>query len=60
MLEVRKANGEQLHYPPDNICSGLLRYIRETKPEIFNIYKSPGFQKTLAAKLNENETPSWD
>lgn len=54
VLEVRKANGE--HYPPDTlycICTGLLRYIRETRPEI-NIFKSPtydGFQKTIDSEM---------
>ena len=54
MLEIRKANGEQ--YPPDtlySVCTGLLRYIRETRPEI-NIFKDPafsGFQRTLDGEM---------
>lgn len=54
VLEVRKANGEQ--YPPDTlygVCTGLLRFIRETRPEI-NIFKDPafsGFQRTLDSEM---------
>ena len=54
VLEVRKENGD--HYPPDtlySICSGLLRYIRQNRPEI-NIFKSPtftGFQRTLDGEM---------
>ena len=54
MLETRKADGE--HYPPDTlyvICSGLQRYVRETRPEI-NIFKDPsfsGFQRTLDSEM---------
>ena len=54
MLEVRKANGE--HYPPDSLyslCTGLLRYIREERPEI-NIFKDPtfvGFQRALDSEM---------
>jgi hypothetical protein len=54
VLETRKANGEP--YPPDTlygICSGLLRYIRERRPEI-NIFKDAqfaGFQRTLDAEM---------
>ena len=42
VLEARKGNSD--HYPPDTlycICSGLLRFIRETRPEI--IFKDPTF-----------------
>ena len=54
MLEARKANGDC--YTPDtlySICSGLLRYIRENRPEI-NIFKSSsfaGFQRTLDGEM---------
>ena len=52
--EARKKNGD--HYPPDTlycICSGLLRFVRETRPEI-NIFKDPtfaGFQRTLDSEM---------
>ena len=55
VLEARKANGDC--YTPDtlySICSGLLRYIRENRPEI-NIFKSSsfaGFQRTLDGEMN--------
>ena len=54
VLETRKGNGD--HYPPDtlySICSGLLRYIRETRPQM-NIFKDPvfaGFQRTLDSEM---------
>ena len=54
VLETRKANGD--HYPPDTlhiICSGLQRFIRETRPEI-NLFKDPvfaGFQRTLDSEM---------
>ena len=54
VLEAQKANGEP--YPPDTlygVCTGLLRYIRERRPEI-NIFKDPqyaGFQRTLDAEM---------
>ena len=54
VLEVRKANGDC--YPPEtlhNMCSGLLRYIRQDRPEI-NIFKSPtfsGFQRALDGEM---------
>ena len=54
VLEARKANGEP--YPPDTlyvICAGLLRYIREKRPEI-NIFKDhqyTGFRKTLDGEM---------
>ena len=54
MLEARKANGDC--YTTDtlySICSGLLRYIRENRPEI-NILKSSsfaGFQRTLDGEM---------
>ena len=54
MLEARKANGDC--YTPDtlySICSGLLRYIRENRPEI-NIFKSSSFasfQRTLDGEM---------
>ena len=54
VLEARKANGD--HYPPDTlycICSGLLRFVRVTRPEI-NIFKDPafaGFQRTLDSEM---------
>ena len=54
VLEARKGNGD--HYPPDtlySICSGLLRYIRETRPQL-NIFKDPifaGFQRTLDSEM---------
>ena len=54
VLEARKANGDC--YTPDtlySICSGLLRYIRENRPEI-NIFKSSsfaGFQRTLDGEM---------
>ena len=54
VLETRKANGE--FYPPNtlySLCCGLLRYIRERKPEL-NIFKDPsynGFQKTLDSEM---------
>ena len=47
------------HYPPDtlySICSGLLRYIWETRPQI-NVFKDPilllfaGFQRTLHSEM---------
>ena len=54
VLEARKANGD--HYPPDTlycICTGLSRFIRETRPEI-NIFKDPifaEFQRTLDSEM---------
>ena len=55
MLEARlKSNGEP--YTPDtlyNICAGLLRYIRERRPEI-NILKDSNyanFQRTLDGEM---------
>ena len=54
VLEVKKGNGEQ--YLPDtlySVCTGLLRFIRETRPEI-NIFKDPmfsGFQRTLDSEM---------
>ena len=54
VLEARMGNGEP--YPPDTlygICAGLLRYIRERRPEI-NIFKDPqfdGFQRTLDGEM---------
>ncbi len=54
VLEARKANGDC--YPTDtlyNICCGLLRYIRQNRPEI-NIFKShtfAGFQRTLDGEM---------
>ena len=59
VLETRKSDGE--HYSPDTlygICTGLLRYIRETRPEI-NIFKDPvfvGFQKTLDSEMKRLRT----
>ena len=54
VLETRKADGD--NYPPDTlyvICSGLQRFIRETRPEI-NLFKDPaftGFQCTLDSEM---------
>ena len=54
VLETRKADGD--NYPPDTlyvICSGLQRFIRETRPEI-NLFKDPaftGFQRTLDGEM---------
>ena len=54
VLEVRRQNGE--HHPPQTLysmCCGLLRYVREVKPEI-NIFKDPqyaDFQRTLDAEM---------
>ena len=54
VLEARKSNGEP--YTPDtlyNICSGLLRYIRERRPQI-NIFKDSSyasFQRTLDGEM---------
>ena len=59
VLETKKSNGE--HYPPDTlyaICNGLLRFIRETRPEI-NIFKDPvfcGFQRTLDSEMKRLRT----
>jgi hypothetical protein len=53
-LEAIKEKGEP--YPPDRlyiICAGLLRYIRERRPDI-NIFKDhqyAGFQKTLDGEM---------
>ena len=54
VLEVRKENGEP--YPPDTlyvICAGLLRYIRERRPEIniFKGYQYTGFKKILDGEM---------
>ena len=54
VLEARKGSGEP--YPPDTlyaICTGLLRYIRERRPET-NIIKDPqfdGFRRTLNGEM---------
>ena len=54
VLEVRRQDGE--HYPPQTLysmCCGLLRYVREVKPEI-NIFKDPqyaDFQRRLHAEM---------
>lgn len=54
VLEACKSSGEP--YPPDtlyNICAGLLRYIRERRPEV-NIFKDStyaGFQRTLDGEM---------
>ena len=54
VLEVRRQDGRD--YPPQTLysmCCGLLRYVREVKPEI-NIFKDPqyaDFQRTLDAEM---------
>ncbi len=54
ILEVRKANGDE--YTPNSlysICCGMMRYIREVKPEV-NFFTSPvftGLQRTLDGEM---------
>ena len=54
VLETRKENGE--HYPPNmlySICCGLLRYVRDMKPDL-NFFKDPafaGFRKALDSEM---------
>ena len=56
VLETRKSNGEP--YPPDSrygICTGLLRHIRERRPEI-NIFQDAqyaGFRRTLDSEMKK-------
>ncbi len=54
ILEVRKAIGDE--YPPNSlysICCGMMRYIREVKPEV-NFFISPvftGLKRTLDGEM---------
>ena len=54
VLEIRRKDGQQ--YPPQTlyaICCGLLRYVRELKPDI-NFFKDAqfsGFQRTLDGEM---------
>ena len=60
VLEAKNTNGDQ--YPPDRlycICSGLLRFIRESMPKI-NIFKDPtftGFLRTLDNEMKHLHSP---
>ena len=54
ILEVRRVDGQT--YPPNSlysICCGLMRFIREVRPEI-NFFKDPqfaGLQTTLDSEM---------
>ena len=54
VLETRRSDGE--HYPPNtlySICCGLLRYLREHRPEVnfFQDTSFAGFRKTLDGEM---------
>ena len=63
VLEAKKESGEP--YPPDTlygICAGLLRYIRERRPEIniFKDYQYTGFRKTLDGEMKRLRSAGID